>query len=51
MLGTAVIGSCGEDHTEDKNRLCGQTAEVLSVKKRVVRIVTTVLYKVNVLCR
>jgi hypothetical protein len=51
MLGKAVIGSCGEDHTEDKNRLRGQTAEIQSVKKRLVRIVTTVVYKVNVLCR
>ena len=45
MLGTAVAKITQKAKTD-----CVGKPQKLSVKKRVVRIVTTVLYTVNVLC-
>jgi len=45
-----VIAVCSEIHTKHTNTLCGQNVEFVSVKLTV-HVVTTGLYKVNVVGR
>jgi hypothetical protein len=53
MLFRETVAVYCENRTEHTNTLCGQTEEIFSVFKRVVHILTTRLYRVNMLycCR
>ena len=50
MLYREIIAVCSQIHTKHINTLCGQNVELLNVKLAV-HIVTTGLYRVNVLER